>query len=145
MHSDDYEFKLGKADVIKEGKDITLIGCGVILSRLMEAVKQLEKSGYEATIINMPTIKPFDAETVIKAGKRTGAILTVEEHNIIGGLGSAVCEAVAKEYIPVSRVGIPDTFAESGDYDQLLDKYGLAVKDIYNSALNLIKNKKNIM
>lgn len=139
-HSPSYQFKWGKAEVVKEGEDVTLIGCGVIMPRVLEAARQLHANGISAQVINVPSLKPFDSETICRCAKKTGAVVTVEEHNIIGGLGSAVCEAVAgKNLAPVVRVGIPDTFAESGPYEQLLDRYGLSVKDIVRAAVNLKK------
>lgn len=143
IHNKDYIFKLGCAEIMREGKDIALIGCGVTVSRMIDAVEELVSRGYDPMLISMPTIKPLDEAAINNAALKTGAIITCEEHNIIGGLGAAVCEVVTKKYtVPVTRLGIPDTFAESGSYEQLLDKYGLAVESIINAAINMIENKK---
>ncbi len=144
IHKDDYEFKIGKAEKMRDGADIALISTGVALSRVMDAAGELERKGYDPMVISMPTIKPLDEKMIIHAAKITGGIVTCEEHNTIGGLGSGVCEVVSKSFpVPVSRVGIPDTFAESGAYDQLLDRYGLSVNAIVESAEKLISNKKH--
>jgi transketolase len=142
IHNSDYEFRLGKAEILRDGKDIALIGCGIAVPRLMDAAHELIGKGYDPMLISMPTIKPLDEDAIFYAARKTGAILTCEEHNIIGGLGAAVCETVTKKYpVPVLRLGVPDTFAESGGYDQLLDKYGLKVQDIIETSEELIKSK----
>jgi transketolase len=144
IHDSSYEFKLGKAEILRNGSDIALIGCGVAVYRILDAVDVLVKKGYDPMVISMPTIKPLDEKAIIEAAKKTGAIVTCEEHNIIGGLGAAVCEVVAKECpVYVERLGVPDRFAESGGYDQLLDRYGLSVEGICKAAEKAIARKNS--
>lgn len=142
-HTENYRFRLGKAEIVKEGTDVTLIGCGIMLLRVLAAAGELASRGISAQVVNLATIKPFDREAVCACARKTGAVVTVEEHNVIGGLGSAVCEAVAEQNLaPVLRVGIPDTFAESGPYEELLDRYGLSVRDIVAAATEAVKRKQ---
>lgn len=144
VNSDTYEFKIGKACVKRKGKDVTLVSCGTVISRVLKAADDLEKEGIDAQVISVATLKPFDEEEIIKAARTTGAIVTCEEHNIIGGLGSAVCETVSKCCpIPVIPMGIPDCFADTGDYESLLDRYGLNVNEIVAAAKKAIEMKKN--
>lgn len=141
-NENNYEFKLGKAMTLKEGKDITVIATGIMVSKALEAAKLLESEGIDAEVINMHTIKPIDSEAIIASVKKTGAVVTCEEHSIIGGLGSAVCEVLSENKpVPVKRVGVNDTFGESGKPSDLLDKYGLTVDNIVNSAKEVIKRK----
>ena len=141
IHSDDYEFEIGKGVTIKEGKDITIIATGIMLYRALSAAYELmKKYGIDARIIEIHTLKPIDEKIIIKAAKETGAILTCEEANIYGGLFSAVSEIVAKHYpVWVDAIGIDDCFAESGDYELLLDNYGMSVENIVQKVRNLFK------
>lgn len=143
IHKQDYEFKIGKAEIIREGKDVSIISCGVVLDRVLKAADKLIEKGIDPMIINMPTIKPLDEEVIKKASKTTSGIVTVEEHNILGGLGAAVSEVVTK-YNPtrIERIGIPDTFAESGAYDELLEKYGLGIDNIVSAAESIKNSSK---
>lgn len=144
IHTDDFEFKLGRATTLRQGGDVTLIGCGVILGRVLQAAEQLSSLGIESTVISLSTLKPLDEAAILEAARRTGAIVTCEEHNVIGGLGAAVCETVAGGCpVPVIRIGVPDTFADSGDYDQLLDKYGLGVPAIVEAGVKAIRLKQD--
>lgn len=128
----DYKFELGKAVVLCEGTDVTIIATGLTVSESLEAAKKLEADGISAQVINMHTIKPLDEEAVISAAAKTGRIVTVEEHSIIGGLGSAVCDVVAeKAPAKVMKIGINDTFGESGPAVELIRKYGLDAESIY--------------
>lgn len=128
----DYKFELGKAVVLREGTDVTIIATGLTVSESLEAAKKLEADGISAQVINMHTIKPLDEEAVISAAAKTGKIVTVEEHSIIGGLGSAVCDVVAeKAPTKVMKIGINDTFGESGPAVELIRKYGLDAESIY--------------
>ncbi|MBP3400691.1 MAG: transketolase family protein, partial [Selenomonadales bacterium] len=137
-----YEFKFGKAVTLKEGTDVTLIGMGIMTSAALEAAEMLAEEGISATVLNMPTIKPIDEEAIAAAAKATGAIVTCEEHNIIGGLGSAVAEVLAeKAPARLVRVGVKDTFGESGKPADLLKKYGLTASDIAAAAKQAIANK----
>jgi transketolase len=137
-----YEFKFGKAVTLKEGKDVTLIGMGIMTSAALEAAEMLAEEGISATVLNMPTIKPIDEDAIVAAANATGAIVTCEEHNIIGGLGSAVAEVLAeKASARLVRVGVKDTFGESGKPADLLKKYGLTAADIVAAAKQAIANK----
>ncbi|MCX8093580.1 MAG: transketolase family protein [Candidatus Goldbacteria bacterium] len=142
VFDNNYKFELGKGCIIKEGKDITLISTGVMLFKVIEAHEILKRKGISAEVIHMPTIKPLDKETLINSAKKTGLIITVEEHTVIGGLGSAVAEVISEDYpCYVLRVGIQDLFAESGEPEDLFNKYGLSVDAIVNKVEELLKKK----
>lgn len=131
----DYKFELGKGVVLREGKDITLIATGLCVSETLEAAKLLEADGIDAKVINIHTIKPLDEELVVAAAKETGKVVTIEEHSVIGGLGSAVCDALCANHpTPVYKIGINDTFGESGPAAELIKKYGLDAKSIYEKV-----------
>ena len=131
----DYKFELGKGVVLREGKDITLIATGLCVSETLEAAKLLEADGIDARVINIHTIKPLDEDLVVAAAKETGKVVTIEEHSVIGGLGSAVCDALcANDPTPVYKIGINDTFGESGPAVELIKKYGLDAKSIYEKV-----------
>ena len=137
------KFEIGKAKVLKEGKDVTLIGTGQMVSACLDAAKELESKGISAEVINVSTIKPLDTDCIRKSVSKTGCAVTAEEHSIIGGLGSAVSEFLSEEYpVPVTRVGTKDTFGESGKAELLMEKYGLTAKDIVAAAQNAISKKK---
>ena len=137
---DDYTFELGKGTVLRDGKDVTIIATGLCVAATMEAAELLAADGIDARVINIHTIKPIDADLVVKAAKETGKIVTVEEHSIIGGLGSAVCECLSEKCpTPVKRVGINDVFGESGPALALLEKYGLDGKGIYQSVKSFVE------
>ncbi|MTI68188.1 MAG: transketolase family protein [Firmicutes bacterium] len=139
IYNEDYNFEIGKGDLLKEGKDVAIIATGMMVSKALEAREKLLNEGIEARVINIHTIKPIDKEIIIKAAKETKAIVTAEEHSIIGGLGSAVTEVVSENApIKVKRVGIKDVFGESGKADELVEKYGL-------TADNLIKEVKEVL
>ena len=139
-HNDSYVFTLGKGEIIREGSDLTIIACGLMVMKAMEAAEQLAKEGVSVRVINMHTIKPLDHELVIESAEKTGKIITVEEANILGGLGSAVCETVS-EYcpVPVKRIGVRDIFGKSGNPDKLLQEYGLTAEHIIEEARKLCK------
>lgn len=131
----DYTFEIGKGITLREGKDVALIATGLLVSSALEAAKMLAADGIEATVINIHTIKPLDKELVVKAAKDTGCIYTMEEHSVIGGLGSAVMECLSEEYpCKVTRIGIQDVFGESGPAGELIIKYGLDGKSIYEKV-----------
>ena len=139
-HNDSYVFTLGKVEIIREGSDLTIIACGLMVMKAMEAAEQLAKEGVSVRVINMHTIKPLDHKLVIESAEKTGKIITVEEANILGGLGSAVCETVS-EYcpVPVKRIGVRDIFGKSGNPDKLLQEYGLTAEHIIEEARKLCK------
>ena len=128
----DYKFELGKGVVLREGKDLTIIATGLPVSNCLEAAEKLAADGIDAKVINIHTIKPLDEELVIAAARETGRVVTVEEHSVIGGLGSAVCDVLSeKAPTRVMKIGINDTFGESGPALELLKKYGLDTDSIY--------------
>jgi len=135
-----YEFKLGKGNVLREGKDLTLVTTGVCLDSCIAAAKSLEAQGIDVEVINICTIKPLDSEIIINSAKKTGRIMTVEEHSVIGGLGSAVCDAVCAEYpVPVKKIGVQDVFGESGSASDLMHKYGLDAEGVEKAIKEYLK------
>ncbi len=136
-------FVIGKAKALAEGKDVTIIATGLLVNEAVEAAKTLKEEGINARVLNMATIKPIDREAIVAAAKETGAIVTAEEHNIIGGLGSAVSEVVCETVpVPVVRVGVNDTFGQSGPAVELLKIYGLTAENIVEKAKEAIAKKK---
>ncbi len=143
IYAADHQFVIGKGDVLREGKDVTLIAYGPQVYESMVAADELKKEGISARVINMSTIKPLDEGLVLKAAKETGAIVTAEDHNIIGGLGGAVAEFLSANFPSVlERVGVQDTFGESGKPADLYKKYGLTSEDIAKAAKKAISRKK---
>ena len=139
-----YAPEIGKAVVLRGGADVTIVGCGVMVARCLEAAQQLAGAGIDARVVEMHTLKPLDEELVARCAAETGALVTVEEHSIIGGLGGAVAEAlVAREPVPLERIGVADRFAESGPYGELLDRYGLGVGDIVAAARRAVGRKRD--
>jgi len=146
IFNEDHRFEIGKGNLLKEGSDVTLVATGIMVARSLEALGRLEKEGINARVIEIHTIKPLDKKILIKAAKETGAIVTIEEHSILGGLGSAVAELLTKHQpVPMEMVGILDTFAESGSYEELLDKYGMGVSDIIKAVKKVLKRKKSLI
>ena len=138
-----YEFKIGKGVTLAEGNDVTIIATGIMVDVALEAKEMLKNEGINARVINIHTLKPIDREILITAAKETGAIVTVEEHNVIGGLGSAVSEVLTEEIpVPVLKVGVQDVFGESGLPDQLLEAYGLTATNVVEKAKKAISLKK---
>ena len=135
----DYKFELGKGVVLREGKDVTIIATGLPVNNCLEAAEKLAADGIEAKVINIHTIKPLDEELVVAAAKETGKVVTVEEHSVIGGLGSAVCDVLSeKAPTKVLKIGVNDTFGESGPAAELLKKYGLDTDSIYGKVKTFI-------
>ncbi|CDD34811.1 putative uncharacterized protein [Roseburia sp. CAG:309] len=131
----DYKFELGKGVVLREGKDVTIIATGLPVSECLAAADKLASDGIDAKVINIHTIKPLDEELVVKAAKETGKVVTVEEHSVIGGLGSAVCDVLSEKCpTQVMKIGINDTFGESGPAVELVKKYGLDADSIYEKV-----------
>ena len=130
-----YKFELGKGVVLKEGKDVTIIATGLCVNEAVEAAKLLAADGIDAEVINIHTIKPLDEELVIASAQKTGKVVTVEEHSVIGGLGSAVCDTLSEKLpTPVLKIGVMDTFGESGPAVELIKKYGLDADSIYEKV-----------
>ena len=136
----DYKFELGKGVTLRDGDDITIIATGLLVAEAVMAADALKDAGIHARVINIHTIKPLDKELVIKAAKETGRIITAEEHNIIGGLGEAVCSAVCDECpVPVTRIGVNDEFGHSGPAVELLKQFGLSAEHIADVAKKVLK------
>ena len=131
--NEDYKFEIGKGVVLREGKDLTIVATGLEVAESLEAAEKLAADGIDAKVINIHTIKPLDKELIVAAAKETGKVVTVEEHSVIGGLGSAVCDVLAEEApTKVLKIGVNDTYGESGPAKVLLEKYGLDAAGIYN-------------
>ena len=140
--TEDAPFTVGKAEMLKEGTDVSIVACGPLVYQSLIAAAELEKEKISAKVINNHTIKPIDKLALASAAKETGAVVTVEEHQINGGLGGAVAEVLAESYpVPMERIGMPDTFGESGKPEELLEKYGMSVKKIKEAARTVIKRK----
>ena len=137
------DYKLGKSNTLKDGSDATIIACGLMVPEAVDAADMLSKDGISCRVIDMFTIKPLDESAIIKAAQDTSAIVTAEEHNIYAGLGSAIAEVlVENKPVPMKRVGVKDTFGESGEHTELLIKYGLTANDIARAVQELVKAKK---
>ena len=138
IHDDSYHFEWGKAEVLRQGSDVTIFATGIMTAKALDAAETLAKQGVQAEVINVHTIKPLDEETVIASAKKTGKVVTAEEHSIIGGLGSAVAEVLARQ-CPTKQafVGVQDSFGESGSPNDLLEKYGLTTEAIVKAAVGL--------
>ena len=142
IFDESYNFEIGKGVELREGNDVTIVATGLMVNEALQAYEMLKAEGINARIINIHTIKPLDEEIIIKAAKETGAIVTAEEHSVIGGLGSAVCDVTAENCpVPVVKVGVYDTFGKSGAADVLLDEFGLRAKDIAAAAKKAIAKK----
>ncbi len=136
----DYKFEIGKGELLREGSDLTIVATGICVGGALEAADELAREGISAEVINICTIKPLDEELIIRSAKKTGKIVTAEEHSVIGGLGSAVCDAVCKHYpVPVMKIGIQDVFGESGSAQALVEKYMLDGKGIYRQIKDYLK------
>ena len=135
-------FEIGKANILRRGKDVSIIACGLMVSEALKAADILSREKIEAEVINMHTIKPLDEEIILQSARSTGAIVTAEEHQMYGGLGSAVAEVLGKRHpVPLEMVAVRDTFGESGEPEELLRKYQLKDTDIVNAAKNALKRK----
>lgn len=140
FHSEEYQFEIGKGELVKEGSDVTIIANGLMVAEAIEAGKELQAAGIDAEIINMATVKPLDAQLVVASARKTGKVITVEEHNIIGGLGEAVCAALSTECpVPVKRIGINDEFGHSGPAKDLLKQFGLSAENIVKVTKEFVK------
>lgn len=145
LFNENYTFELGRGNLLEDGEDLTLIACGFMVEPALRAAEILRKHhGIQARVVNMATLKPFDRDLVVECAIKTGAILTLEEHSIIGGLGSAVCEVVAETTpVPVERWGILDRFGESGKAEDLIEYFGLTPPRIVERALHLMRRKES--
>jgi len=144
IYDENYKFEIGKGVELKQGTDVTIIATGLMVQKALKAADELSKEGISARVINIHTIKPMDKDIILKAAKETKAIVTAEEHSIIGGLGSAVLEALSDECpVLVKRIGVNDVFGESGKPNDLLQKYGLTENNIIAAAKELVIRKNN--
>ena len=135
-------FEVGRARVMRDGSDVTLVGCGLMVARCLEAAEALRAQGVSARVVNLSTVKPFDVSTIDKAARETGAIVTAEEHSVVHGIGAAVASCVAQNtFVPLAMVGVQDVFGESGEADELLRKYGLTAEKISEAARRVIARK----
>ncbi len=136
----DYKFEIGKGTVVREGSDVTIVATGICVGSALEAAEKLAEEGISAEVINICTIKPLDEEVIINSAKKTGKVVTAEEHSVIGGLGSAVCDALCKSYpVPVMKIGMQDVFGESGSAAALIEKYKLDGKGVYEQVKDFLK------
>lgn len=143
IFDEDYDFQIGKAVVMRSGTDVSIFACGIMTAQSLEAAESLAAEGISAEVVNVSTIKPLDAETIIESVRRTGCAVSAEEHSIIGGLGGAISETLIDAYpVHMERVGVPDTFTESGQPDALLKKYGMTAADIAGAAKLAIQHKQ---
>ena len=137
---EDYKFEVGKGVLLKEGTDVTIVATGLCVGASLEAAEKLAADGISAEVINIHTIKPLDEEIILNSAKKTGKVVTAEEHSIIGGLGSAVCDCLsAKAPTPVCKIGVNDTYGESGPAVKLLEKYGLDAQGIYEKVKGFVE------
>ena len=136
----DYKFEMGKGVLLKEGKDVTIVATGICVDSALQAAEMLKADGIDAEVINIHTIKPLDEDIIVKSAQKTGKVVTVEEHSVIGGLGSAVCDALcAKHPVPVKKLGMQDIFGESGSASALVEKYHLDGKGVYADIKDFLK------
>jgi transketolase len=142
IFTDGYVPVIGKGITLIDGDEATIIACGIMVARAIEAARQLATQGVHLRVVEMHTIKPLDTDLIVRCAEETGAIVTAEEHSIIGGLGGAVAECLSQSApVPLERVGVNDTFTESGPYNELLDKYGMSVEAIVAAALRALARK----
>jgi transketolase len=142
VHGEDFVFEIGRAYVLREGADVTLAACGVMVERALTAADLLAGEGIEATVVDVSTIKPLDTATILSAARTTGAVVTCEEHSIIGGLGSAIAELVGENApMPLERVGVRDVFGTSGEPEELMRHFGLTAEDVAIAARKVVHRK----
>ena len=143
VYGEDYKFELGKGVELRDGKDVTIVATGLTVHMALEAADMLAEDNISARVINIHTIKPIDEEILVKAARETGAVVTAEEHTVIGGLGSAVAEVLTEKHpVPMRRIGVNDKFGKSGQVPELLEEYGLTAKNIAAKAKEAIAMKK---
>ena len=141
IYDSSYKFQIGKGNVVKEGQDVVIFATGGMVQESLEAMKLLEGENINPTLVNISTIKPIDSELIIEQARKNGAVVTAEDHNVIGGLGDAVLEVLSDNNImvPVKRIGVRDTFAETGSLEELYAKYGLSAEHIQSAVKSLLK------
>ena len=142
VYDEDEQFEFGKAKQLADGKDVTIVACGLMVDAALKAAEELSKEGISARVVDMLSVKPLDCDMLDRAAVQTGAIVTAEEHSVIGGLGAAVCEHLCGSHpVPVVRVGVNDQFGKSGKPDELLVKFNLTPTDIKAAAIEAVKMK----
>lgn len=142
VYSQGEELAVGTANVLREGSDVTIVACGLMVNEAVEAAEALASAGVRAEVVDSHTVKPLDAETIVSSARKTGVVVTAEEHNILGGLGGAVAEVLSETHpVRVIRVGIRDTFGESGEHQELMAKYGLTSREIEEAAKTLVRTR----
>lgn len=135
----DYKFEIGKGSILREGKDVTIVATGICVDSALGAAEKLAADGIDAEVVSICTIKPLDEDIIVKSAKKTGKVVTVEEHSVIGGLGSAVCDCLCEKLpTPVKKIGMQDVFGESGSAGALLEKYGLDAEGVYKSVKEFV-------
>lgn len=145
IYAEDSTFTIGKGNIVREGSDVTIVSSGIMVAEAIEAAKALAKRGTSARVIDMFTIKPVDVQLLAESAEKTGAVVTAENHNVIGGLGSAVCEALAGTCpVPVERVGVYDRFGEVGPIDYLKKSFGLTAENIANACIKAVGRKNRL-
>ncbi|HBV86760.1 MAG TPA: transketolase [Desulfosporosinus sp.] len=143
LFGEDYSFEIGKANILKEGTDVAIMANGLMVSMAMEAADDLAAEGINVSVVNVASVKPLDEETIVRIAKVTKAVVTAEEHNVIGGLGSAIAEVLAeRQPTPMVRVGLKDTFGESGKPTELLEKYGLTKLELVKAVHEVLAKKQ---
>ena len=142
VYEEGFEYKLGQANVIREGSDVAVFACGIMVPEAIRAAESLKAKGISVAVIDMHTVKPIDSDAIQKFAQKCGGVVTAEEHNVLGGMGSAVAEVLGERRpTPMRRVGVMDTFGESGDPGELLKKYGLTAASVEQAALGLVQTK----
>lgn len=145
-HREDYQFELGKGELVQDGDDITIVATGLMVPIALEAAKKLEKDGTSVQVVNIHTIKPLDEGRIVKCAKKTGKIITFEEATVYGGLGAAVCEVLADKYpVPVKRIGVQDIFGKSGSSEELLREYGLTAEHVVSVAKEMMTDSESML
>ncbi len=143
VYGSGFEYRLGKANVLREGNDVAILACGIMVPEAIKAADSLKGRGVSASVVDLHTIKPIDAEAIVGFARRCGCMVTAEEHNVMGGMGSAVAEVIVEGApVPMKRVGVMDTFGESGEASELLRKYGLTSARIEEAAASVMKSRK---
>ena len=142
VYDSGFEYQFGKATVLQEGSDVALVACGIMVPEALKAAESLRSKGVSATVLDLHTVKPIDSETIVKVARKCGRVVTAEEHNVLGGMGSAVAEVLGEGHpTPMKRVGVMDTFGESGEAGELLKKYGLTAASIEQAAAGLMQSR----
>jgi len=142
VYTEDAELRVGRAEILRDGSDVTIIAVGLMVDKALRAAQNLREAGISAMVIDSHTVKPLDTETILSAARTTGAVVTAEEHNVFGGVGSAVAELLVKTHpVKMEMVGVNDVFGESGETDELMAKYGLTEKHIFEAAVKMVKQK----